>query len=86
METNNRRLLKTIFFPKIREKRDRESLLFPRKVGIAELVSGLLLDDFNGAFGALHLTCSTCDAVLSIYWNGFSVFHFVNAYRTGVNA
>jgi hypothetical protein len=59
--------------------------LFPRN-GVAESVSGLLLDDLNGAFGALHLAGSTCDAVLNVYGNRLSVFHFVNADRTGVNA
>jgi hypothetical protein len=58
---------------------------FPRN-GITESVPGLLLDDFDGAFWALHLAGSTCDAVLNVYWNRLSVFHFVNADRTGVNA
>jgi hypothetical protein len=59
--------------------------LFPPN-GLAESVSGLLLDDCNGAFGALHLAGSTDDTVLSVYWNRLSVFHFENADRTSVNA
>jgi hypothetical protein len=40
----------------------------------------------DGAFGAFHLAGSTDDTVLSVYGNRLSVFHFINANRTSVNA
>ena len=53
-------------------------------MGLPKVVSSLL-DDFDGAFWALHLTCSTDKTVVNVYWNRLAVFHFVNANRTGVN-
>ena len=49
------------------------------------MVSGLL-DDLDGAFGTLHLACSADEAVVNVYCNRFSVFHFVNTDWTSVNA
>jgi hypothetical protein len=74
---------KMVFFRKIREKVG-ELWLFPRN-GIAKNCVPCLLDDFDGAFWALHLACSTNETILNVYCNGLAVFHFVNANRTGVN-
>ena len=46
----------------------------------------LLFDDLDGTFGTLHLACSTDETVLNVYWNRLTVLHFVNFYRTNVNA
>ena len=54
-------------------------------MGLPKVVSSLL-DDFDGAFWALHLACATDKTVVNVYWNRLAVFHFVNANRTGVNA
>ena len=36
----------------------------------------MLLDDFYGAFGALHLACSADKAFIEVYHNGFLIFDF----------
>ena len=54
------------------------------EMGLQKVVSSLL-DDFDGAFWALHLACATDKTVVNVYWRRLSVFHFVNTNWTGVD-
>ena len=39
-----------------------------------------LFDYLNGAFRTLRLAGSANEAFIDVGWNGFAVFHFVDAY------